>query len=208
MNTIEEILMNPNVVYLILVLGFMLTIMALIAPGTGILELTAFFMLLIAGWSVYNLNMPINYWALAILLLGVIPFLVAVRRTKQPIYLVISIISLVIGSAYLFQGQYWWQPAINPFLALIVSVLAGGFLWFATTKALEAAQAPPTHDLTSLIGAEGEAKSDIHEEGSVQIAGELWTAQSEQLIPRGSRIRVIGREGFILHVESANHHQK
>lgn len=200
--------MNPNAVYLILVLGSMLTILALIAPGTGALELSAFFVLLIAGWSIYNLDMPINYWALVILLVGVVPFLLAVRKTRQPIYLALSVASLVIGSAYLFQGAHWWEPAVNPLLALVVSVLSGGFLWVAASKALEAAKAPPTHDLSTLIGAIGEAKSDIQEEGSVQVAGELWTAQSEQLIPRGARIRVVGREGFTLHVESANHHRK
>jgi membrane-bound serine protease (ClpP class) len=180
----------------------------LLAPGTGVLEVFAFFMLLFAGWSIYNLNMPINYWALALLLLGVVPFLLALRYTRKTIYLILSIASLVIGSAYLFQGQYWWEPAVNPFLALFVSVLTTGFLWVGATKALEAAKAPPTHDLTALIGAVGEAKSDIQEEGSVQVAGELWTAQSDQLIPKGTRVRVIGRDGFILRVESANHHQQ
>ena len=45
MDAIEQFLLNPNVVYLILVFGFLLTIMALISPGTTILEIGAFFTL-------------------------------------------------------------------------------------------------------------------------------------------------------------------
>jgi len=204
MDAIEQFLLNPNVVYLILVFGFLLTIMALISPGTTILEIGAFFTLLLAGWGVYNL--PINLWALVILTFGVVPFLLAVRKYKQPIYLTLSIASLIVGSVFLFQGQEWWQPAVNPFLAIIVSILAGGYVWIIVTKGMEAASAPPMHDLKALIGSTGEAKTDIHREGSVQVAGELWSAQSEQLIPNGSSIRVIGREGFILLVETNNHH--
>jgi membrane-bound ClpP family serine protease len=33
------------------------------------------------------------------------------------------------------------------------------------------------------------------------VAGELWTARSEQVIPDGARVRVTGQEGFILDVE-------
>ena len=204
MDAAEQFLLNPNVVYLILVIGFILTIMALISPGTAFLEIAAFFTLLLAGWGVYNL--PINVWALVLLLFGVVPFILAVRKYRRPVFLALSIASLVIGSVFLFQGEVWWQPAVNPILALIVSLLAGGYVWIIVTKGLEAANAPPVHDLGALIGSNGEAKTDIHQEGSVQVAGELWSAQSEQPIPQGASVRVIGREGFILLVEVNNHH--
>ena len=47
----------------------------------------------------------------------------------------------------------------------------------------------------------GEAKTSIADEGSVQVAGELWSAKSEQAIPEGTHVRVTGREGFSLVVE-------
>jgi membrane-bound serine protease (ClpP class) len=52
-----------------------------------------------------------------------------------------------------------------------------------------------------LIGSIGEAKTEINDEGSVQVGGELWSARSDQAIPLGARVRVIAREGFILKVE-------
>jgi membrane-bound serine protease (ClpP class) len=202
-----DILLNPNVVYLILVAGFFLAILALLSPGTGILEAAALLTLLLAGFAVYNLynvnNLYINLWAVLILALGVLPFIYAVRKTHHLIYLGISIAALVIGSVFLFHapGQPWYIPAINPLLALVVSILLGGFLWFATRKVLEAESRPPVHNLEELIGTIGESKTVVNAEGSVQVNGELWSARSNQPIPVGTPVRVVGREGFILTVE-------
>ncbi len=197
-----DILINPNIAYLLLVGGFLLTIIAILTPGTGMLEVSALFALVLAGWQV--LNLEINLWALLILLLGVFPFYIAVRRSKQLIYLTISIAALIVGSSYLFQGEDWWLPAVNPLLAILVSILSAGFLWIITVKTLEAEAATPSHDLTVIIGATGEAKTviDLHGQGSVQVYGELWTARSEVEIPAGTIIRVTGREGFLLEVEA------
>ena len=195
----EEILLNPNLVYFFIIGGFSLAFMAILTPGTGILEIASLFMLLLAGWGVFNL--PINYWALAVLIVGVFPPLIALRRTKKLYFLGISVASLVIGSAFLLQGEKWYSLAISPGLAIVVSVLIGGFFWIVTRKTLEADAAPPSHDLSTLIGAIGEAKSYIHQEGSVQVNKELWTARSDDPIEAGAQIRVVAREGFILVVE-------
>jgi membrane-bound serine protease (ClpP class) len=199
-----DVLLNPNIAYLLLVAGSMLAILALLAPGTGFIEIGALFLLLLFGWEAVNL--PLNYWALAILLLGVIPFILAVLRSKQIIYLVIAIIDFLIGSIFLFRGDSLWQPAVNPILALVVSILATGFMWLVITKLIEAEQAPPTHDLESLIGQKGEVKSmSSDEDVSVQVAGELWSARSSKPIEKpfaeGEEILVTGREGFILLID-------
>ncbi len=200
-----EILLNPNLFYLLLVAGVLVAIMALFSPGTGLLELSGFFLLLLAGWGIYKL--PINLWALGVLILGVIPFILAVRRSRQFIFLVIALIAFVIGSTYLFQGETWWQPGVHPLLAIIVSLLAAGYLWLATVKVLEADRRRPAHDLASLIGELGEAKTDIYNEGSVQVDGELWSARSAAPVAEGSMVRVTGRDGLMLEVELFNNQQ-
>jgi membrane-bound serine protease (ClpP class) len=193
-------LIDPNVAYLLLVVGVVLAIMALFAPGTGVLEVGAIFVLFLAGWEISQI--PINVWALVILIIGVIPFILAVRKSHNMVYLVVALIVFVIGSAYLFQGASWWQPGVNPFLAIIASILASGYLWIAATKVLDTEKIKPRHDLAKIIGAIGEAKTDIFSEGSVQIGSELWSARSAAPIPEGSKIRVLKREGFILEVET------
>jgi membrane-bound serine protease (ClpP class) len=194
-----ESFINPQVAYLLLVSGTLLVIMAIFSPGTGLLELGALFLLVLAGWQAYNL--PINWWALAILAVGVVPFIIAVRQSKKLVYLVVAILSVVIGSSFLFRGENWWQPAVNPVLAIVVSILAGAYLWVASTKVLEADRTEPAHDPDRMIGQVGEAKTDIYDEGSVQVGGELWSAQSESPIPSGTHVRVVSREGLVLSVE-------
>jgi membrane-bound serine protease (ClpP class) len=197
-----DILLNPNIAYLILAFGLMITILAILSPGTGLLEVGAVLVLGLVAWEVYNLSF--NWWALITLVLGMVFFVLAVRRPKQPVFLIISIIALIIGSAFLFPSDEWWKPAVNPVLALVVSLLLTGFFWVVTHKILEARNAPPRLDLNLVVGESGEAKTDIQDEGAVLIGSELWSARSSDRIPRGARVRVIGRDGFILNVVPAN----
>lgn len=193
-----EVLLNPNVGYILLVLGVSLAIMATFVPGTGFLELAAVFLLLLAG--VYMVVLPVNYWALGLLILGIVPFIFAVRRTDKYIYLILSIAAIVIGSTFLFKG-IGGLTAVNPFLALTASTIMVLYFWFVGRKMQEVLRITPTHDVNRLVGQVGLAKTDIQEEGSVQIAGELWSGHSQRLITSGSQVRVISVDGLILIVE-------
>ena len=197
-DAVMQILFNPDVAYLILVASFVLIMLAVITPGTGILEIAAVFILLTAAYSI--IQIPLNLWALPVIATAAGLFVLAIWRTKHLLTLGISLILFVIGSAYLFRGQYWWQPAVNPLLAAFVSAIVLGFFWIAGRKAIEASQIIPRHELTQLIGAVGEAKTDIYKEGTVQVESELWSAYSKSPIPNGSRVRVINRDGFLLEV--------
>jgi membrane-bound serine protease (ClpP class) len=200
---IMEILQNPNVIYLMLAGGLIFAVLALVSPGTGVLELGALFILGLAGWSVIQYDLSINWLALFILLAGIVLFFVAVRKPKVWILLLVSIIAIVLGSAFIFSGQVWYIPGVDPLLSSIVSILSGLFFWITARKVMEARSIRPSHDLEALEGTIGEAKTKIHAEGSVQVAGELWSARSEAPIPNGARVRVLARDGFILTVEAA-----
>ena len=119
-----NIFLDPNVAYVLLVFGFMLAILAVLTPGTGILEVAGLFALGLAGWAIYILD--VNLWALVILILGVFPFLIAVRRSGQLIYLAVAIGALVVGSLFLFRGE-GLRPAVNPFLAWSARSFPAGF---------------------------------------------------------------------------------
>jgi membrane-bound serine protease (ClpP class) len=197
-----EILLNPNVAYLIVAFGLMVTVLAILSPGTGILEALALLILALVAWEVINLG--VNWWAVGLIAIGIAFFILAVRRPKQIVYLIIAIIALVVGSAFMFPSSNLFIPAVNPFLALLVSVLMTGFFWIVTHKVLEARLAPPVQDIESIVGKIGEAKTDIQDEGTVLIGSELWSARSSTRILRGARITVTGRDGFILDVAPLN----
>jgi len=193
-----DFLLEPNIAYLILLSGVLLGLMAIVTPGTGLFEVGAFFCLALAGYAVYNLSF--NWWALVILVLSIVPFIYAIQKPKRELYLGSSILLLVLGSMFLFAVD-GWKPAVNPFVALVTSGLLSAFLWIVVRKTVQAASTRPVHDLETLAGLLGEARSKIHEEGSVYVAGEMWSARSDKAIPAGSSIRVVRREGFILVVE-------
>lgn len=193
-----NLFLDPNVAYLVLVVGFVLGVLALFTPGTGVLEIGTLFAMFLAGYSVYNL--PINLWALIVLVVGVVPFLLALRKFKQWYWLIPAIVSIVVGSVFLFRLETG-APAINPILASVVSVLATVFLWFLGRKTIDAMSALPNQDLSRLIGMIGEARTDVTLEGTVYVNGEEWSARSDKKIRVGSQVKVIKREGLVLLVE-------
>jgi membrane-bound ClpP family serine protease len=195
-----DFLLDPNVAYLFLIGGVLLAMLALATPGTGLFEIGVFFCIALAGYALYNLSF--NGWALALLMLGMVPFVYALQKPGREPFLILSILLLIAGSVFMFpraSGQ-----GVNPFVAVLTSILLAGFLWIAARKSVEASFARPSHDLGSLVGQIGEAKTKVHDEGSVQVAGELWSARSEKPIPTGSPVRVVQREGFILVVEQTS----
>ena len=193
-----DFLLDPNVAYLILLGGVLLAMMSLASPGTGLFEIGAFFCIALAGYAIYNLSF--NWWALLLLGLSIVPFVYAIQKPKRELYLALSILMLIVGSVFMFPRTAD-QALVNPFVAIIASGLVAGFLWIAVRKSVEATSAKPTHDLAVLVGQIGEARTKINDEGSVLVAGEMWSARSEKPIPAGSSIRVLRREGFILIVE-------
>jgi len=193
-----DFLLNPNVAYVILLAGVFLAFLAVITPGTGLLEIGAVFCFLLAGYAVYNLS--INAWALLILFLSVVPYIYSVQKRGRLIFLGISLLMVVVGSVFLFDSEDSWF-SVNPFLALMFSSLITISLWLAIRKSLEVIYSRPAHDLNALIGQVGEAKSAIHQDGNIYVSGELWSARSNQEIPAGSQARVLRRDGFTLVVE-------
>lgn len=197
----ENFLLDPNVAYLILLIGILLGLMALVTPGTGFFEIGAFFCLVLAGYAISQLSF--NWWAIIILVLSIVPFVYSIQKPERGVYLGASILLLVAGSVFLF-ARDGWRPAVNPIFALVSSGSFAAFLWLAVRKSIQASSTRPSHDADAVVGMIGEARSKIHAEGSVQVAGELWSARSDKPIPAGSAVKVLRREGFVLIVEKSN----
>ncbi len=197
-----EFLINPNVAYVLLILGLMTAALALFAPGTGLLEAGALIVLALAGYGIINL--PVNGWAVLVIVAGAIPVVLALllhMPQKRKIWLLLaSVLIFLVGSALLFGGE-GWIPAVNPILMLILWPIALGLTWFIAEKGLEASASRPVLDLERLVGMKGQASSDIRGQGTVYVNGEEWTAFSDTFIPAGSKIQVLRRNGLTLEVD-------
>ena len=193
-------LIDPNVAYVLLIFGFLIAVLALFAPGTGVLELVALAILAMAGYGIVNLT--INWWAPFIMVIGFIPFILSFRQPQKIRIALLTLASLafVVGSAFLFRSQSW-QPAVNILVVMLLTPIVVGLTWLIASKSLEAFHTRPSFSLDQLIGMTGRANSDIRGQGSVHVNGEDWTASSKQFIPASDRVRVLHRNGMTLEVE-------
>ena len=194
-----EILLNPNIAYVIIVIASLLAFICILIPGTGLPETG---LLICIGLSWYELShIPPNLWALLPISLSLIPFFGALRfnRLSLPL-LIVSALLLSGGSAFLFIGSNG-QPSVNPILASFVSLLSAGFVWFSIERGLLIQSKRPVNDIDAVIGQVGQTRTRVHKNGSVQVAGELWSACSAQPIPTGCQVIIRQRQGFTLIVE-------
>jgi membrane-bound serine protease (ClpP class) len=188
----------PNLLYLALVAGIWLAALAVVSPGTGVLELLAFFALGAAGLG--TLVAPLNSWALLILLLGVIFFVLSLRVLRPEIGLVLAALAFSAGSVYLFRPPQG-IAGVDPVLAVVVSGLTLGYFWYAVRKTYISQLEQPTIDIGHVIGKTAEVRTTLDPLGSVYALGELWTARSDTRIKPGAQVKITGREGLILIVE-------
>lgn len=189
----------PNLLYLSLVAGVWLAALAIVTPGTGVLEISAFFALVLAGLG--TAYVPLNAWALAILVLGGAFYGVSVfSRRRVGLWLALAALAFSIGSVFLFSLP-GGAPAVHPALASVVSILTLAYFWLMVRKALMAHGARPVQDPSAVLDAVGEVRTILDPVGSVYVDGELWSAQSDIPISPGAKVRVKGMEGLMLSVE-------
>lgn len=195
-----EFLVRPDISYVLLILGFLAAILAVLAPGTGLLEVGALGVLALAGYGIANL--PINTWAFGVMLLALLPAGLAVfsRGHKRVLFISAAGFIFFVAAAFIYQGR-GWLPAVSPVLILLVVPAATAITWFITDRLVQAAAPPPSFDLERLIGMPGQASTDIRGQGTVYADGEEWSATSAVFIPAGSKVRVLRRNGLVLVVE-------
>ncbi|OGO13494.1 MAG: hypothetical protein A2Z66_12530 [Chloroflexi bacterium RBG_13_66_10] len=188
----------PNLVYLVLVGGLWLAALALVAPGTGVLELLAALTLALAGLGIVSLTL--SPWALLVLVAGAVLFGLSLWRRHEAIWLALSAIALSLGSAFLFVSPSG-GPDVHPLVAALTSMLTLGYFWLAIRKVLASARAKPAHDPSAVKGLVGEVRSALDPIGSVYVGGELWTARAARHVAEGKLVRVVDLDGLMLTVE-------
>ncbi len=198
-------LVDPNIVYLILIAALWLSVTAVYLPGTGIVEVLAVGGLI--GALALLTQLPTNWLAVLLLVIGVLGFLIMPLIEKR--LALISVTGLIlqgIGSLTLYNGGL----AVS--LPLIVVTIGAALLYhrYALLRVLEShKQQPAMIDDETIIGAGGYVQKAIDPVGTVYVRGESWTARSDEPLPSGTPIAVVDRDGLTLFVEAVKqkHHQ-
>jgi membrane-bound serine protease (ClpP class) len=191
-----QILQNPDVVFLFLLVGIWAAAIAMVIPGTGLLEVISVFCLLVVAAA--SLSMPLNLWAVGVLALGAIAFGAELWRPRRGIFLLVAVILFSVGSILLFRGPQNAITGVSWPLGVGGSAVSLGVFWFVVERALLAHRQRPLQDLGRLIGQQGLAVTDVDGHGSVQVASEQWSARAEAHLAAGTRVEVVAREGLTL----------
>jgi membrane-bound serine protease (ClpP class) len=187
-----------NLAYLLVLAAVWTTLLAAIMPGTGAFEVIAGGCIFLAMIAVFTL--PVNLWALLLILAGLIAFGLELRRPMGGLFLVISILLFAAGSIFLFRGPQGELAGVAWWLAAIGSLATALFFWLAFSKYIQGHHEAKDYGVDRVIGMVGEAKTEVFQGGSVQVASALWSARSDERIPVGSRVRVLSRDGLTLKV--------
>lgn len=208
MNNLNAFVMDPNVVYLVLLFGLWVAVTAAYIPGTGAIEALAIVALVIA--LVILAGMPTNWGAVVLLVLGVLSFLlVPFLSARLAILAQGGLILQAIGGALLFNGLSvsWLIIAITIGIALL-------YHNFALLPLLRRVrqQKAVIDDNGQLIGMAGHVTSGFTPYGggfvgTVNVRSEQWTANSNKPLSAGDEIVVLERDGLQLLVEGLKHKQ-
>ena len=192
-----DIISNPTIAYIMLMLGIYGIFFELSNPGAILPGVLGAIFLILAFFALQML--PINYAGLALILLGIILFIAEVKITSYGMLSVGGAVCMLLGSIMLAENlpEYMRISKGVIYPAVLVSV---GFFAFAVTMAIRARRKKPTTGIEGLIGEEGFSGSLIFPEGTVSIHGELWTAQCDERVEKGERIKVVGVDNLKLRV--------
>lgn len=192
------IITNPNVAYILLLLGVYGLFFELSNPGAMYPGVVGAICLLLALYSFQVL--PVNYAGLALILLG-IAFMVG--ELFMPSFGVLGIggtIAFVVGSLILIETEVEAFQVSMP-LIVTVTVVTVLFVFTLIAMAVRQRKKPIVSGREQLIGDVGEATADFSGTGNIHIHGELWTARSERPVRKGQRVKVRELEGLTLVVE-------
>jgi len=198
---ILDILSDPNIAYIFMMLGFYGLLFELYNPGSVLPGIVGVISLVIAFYSLHTL--PVNYAGLALIIFSVVLFVLDIKLPSHGLLTAGGIISLIIGSIMLFRTEPSFDAvSISWQVIAIVVVLTTAFFVFVIGLGLRAQRRKPTTGREGLIGEVGEATTDLSPEGEIRIHGEHWKAVSlDGNLPGGSKVRTVGIEDLTLKVK-------
>ncbi len=193
------ILTNPNIAYILLLLGIYGLFFELQNPGMIFPGVVGGICLILGLYALHLL--PVNYAGLALIILSAIFFILEIYIASHGLLSIGGVISLIVGSLILFESDVPFLRVSWEVIMWVVIIIVG-FVAFILTLGIKAQFKKPVIGKEGLIGEVGVAKTDIDSDGgTIFIRGEYWNARSENLIKKGKQVKVVKAEGTLLTVE-------
>lgn len=189
------IITNPNVAYILMLIGIYGLVLEFWNPGFFFAGITGIICLLLALYSFQLL--PVNYTGLALIAVGVT---LMVTEAFDPGFGVLGLggaAAFILGSVMLFDGD---TPGMEVSLVLISSlaIVSAGLLLFAMMMLMRARQREVVTGLEEMIRSRAEVIDWEGNQGRVRVHGEIWKAQSDGEYTPGQTVRVSAIDGLTL----------
>lgn len=198
-------MVDPNLIYLGLLFGLWLGVTAIYIPGTGLIEGVS--VLALIGVAVVLSNMPTNWPAVVVLVVGMLSFVTMPFVKRQYTALAIAGLALqAVGGLFMFTGEL----AVSPVIVAITIGLSLAYHQFALMPVLArlARQEAISAEEASLVGLRGRVVKALNPIGTVYVRGETWSATSEEPLEPGTDVIVIEQSGLQIEVESIKHKRR
>jgi len=196
---------DPNIAFLLLMVGFYGLLLEFAAPGIGLGGVIGG-IALILGLFALNL-LPVNVTGLALMGLGA-GMLVA--EAFIPSFGILGsggLAALVLGAAVAFDFEapgFHLSPAV-----VATAAVLGGLLLAVTIRSIWRAHGRPVvTGGQAMIGARGQVLSWSGQAGMVLVRGERWAAAGPATLVPGQAVRVLTRHGLRLEVAAESTQDK
>lgn len=192
------VITNPNVAYILMLLGVYGLFFELSNPGSMYPGVFGAICLLLALYSFQVL--PVNYAGLALILLGV-AFMVG--ELFVPSFGVLGIggaVAFVVGSLILIETDVEAFQLSIPVIVTVTTVTVL-FVFTLISMAVRQRKKPVVSGREQMIGDVGEAIEAFSASGNIRIHGELWSARTERPVRKGQQVKVRAMDGLTLVIE-------
>lgn len=198
---ILHLVTDPNVAYLLLILGVIGLLAELYNPGLVVPGLVGVLSLILAFMAFAEL--PLSGGGLALLLLGVALMIAELHAEGFGVLGIAGVAAFLLGSLSLYQapGPGALAMEVNPWLLALMAATLGTFLLGVMRAALRSRREKVVTGIHALRGRAGSATSELAPKGTVEVDRESWSARAvDGPIHRGEPIVVVDVKGVILEV--------
>ena len=187
---ILDLLGDPNIAYIFFLLGLYGLLFELYNPGAILPGVVGAICIVVAFYSMHTL--PINYAGLALIIIGIILFILELKIVSHGLLALGGIVSLFLGSIMLVNSESSLEFVTLSWSVIIPAVLLTAlFFFFAIGMGIRAQRKKPVTGPEGIIGEIGEAMTALNPEGQVRVHGEIWTAVAEEgSIAQGAPVTV------------------
>ena len=186
---------NPDVAFVLIVVGALGVYWELHAPGMIVPGLLGLLLICAGAYGLYQ-DMP-TWYGLSIVALAMVLLGIELKYYTHMVSGVAGAVLLAVGAIVLLEGP----SRVNPALAVATSAALGCITVFLGLLGFRSRNSVSLTGAQAMVGETGVARTELNPQGTVLVRGEYWQARSDHAIPPGCRVAVERVQDLLLYVK-------